>query len=196
MIIAVVVFVAWGTPIIRGFHFGCHVLTGDKVREVRLGFEMCRGENQSERNAAEATQRESRESEERAHKATEERQAQETEAKAQQEEQAIEEERPGHEEAVAKLLSEATSLQGKAHHEELLANADESEAKRLEADASRVEAEETPEGDGSQYTQGEKITSEAENVRSHGEDHESAAATFKSEAESKENEAAQERSKE
>lgn len=71
----------------------------------------------------------------------------------------------------------------------------ESEVKRLEADASRVEGEETPEGNGSNYTQGEKIRPEAENVQSPGENHESAAATFKSEAESKENEAAQERSK-
>jgi hypothetical protein len=196
VIVAVVAFVAWGIPIIQGFHFGCHVLTGDKVRAVRLGFEMCRGENQSERNAAEAAQRESRESEERAHKATEERQSQETQAKTQQEEQMIEEERPAHEEAVTKLLSEAASLQEKAHHEELLAKADESEVKRLDADANRVDGEETPEGNDSNYTQGEKITSEAENVQSHGENHESAAATFKSEAESKENEAAQERSKE
>jgi hypothetical protein len=196
VILAVAAFIAWGIPIIQGFHFGCHVLVGDKVREVRLGIEMCRGENQSERNAAAAAQRESTESEERAHKATEERQVQEAQANKRREEQTVEDERPSHEEAVTKLLSEAASLHGKADHEERLAKSDESESKRLEADASRVESEETPEGNDSKYTQGEKITSEAENVQSHAEDHESAALTLKSEAESKESEAAQERTKE
>jgi hypothetical protein len=196
VIIAVVAFVAWGVPVIQGFHFGCHLLVGDKVREVRLGIEMCRGENESERNAAEAAQRATKESEEQAHRATEERQAQETQAEKQREEQAVEEERPAHEQAVTRLLGEAASLHGKAHREELLAKEDESRAKRLEADASRADGEETPEGNSSKYTEGEEITSEAENVQSHAENHESAADTFKSEAESKEYDATQERSKE
>ncbi len=194
-ILAVVAFVAWGIPVAQGFHFGCHVLVGDKFREVRLGIEMCRGENESERNAALAAQREAQEGEERTRRANEERRAQEARAEKQREEQTIEEERPAHEQAAIKLSAEAASLHQKAHHQELLAKADTSEAKDLEANASRVEGEETPEGDDSKYTQGENIMSQAENVQSHAEDHESAALSLKSEAESKEYEAAQERSR-
>ena len=117
MILAVVAFVAWGIPITQGFHFGCHVLVGDKFREVRLGIEMCRGENQSERNAAEAAQRGAQESEERSRKAAEERQAREAQADKQREEQTIDDDRPAHELAVTNLLAEAVWLQSRALHE-------------------------------------------------------------------------------
>jgi hypothetical protein len=50
VILGLVAFVAWGLPILYGFHFGCNLLVGDKYREVRLGLEMCRGENQTEAN--------------------------------------------------------------------------------------------------------------------------------------------------
>jgi hypothetical protein len=82
VIVLIVAGVAWGIPIVQGFHFGCNVLAGDEVREVRLGFEMCRHRTQAEvTEAAETRQNEERsKAEEQQKREAEERQAQQAQA--------------------------------------------------------------------------------------------------------------------
>lgn len=71
VILVVAAFVAWGIPIAQGFHFGCNLLVGDKFREVRIGLEMCRGENSTERSQKETEAREKREAEQHEQQAKE-----------------------------------------------------------------------------------------------------------------------------
>jgi flagellar biosynthesis GTPase FlhF len=76
-ILAVVASIAWGIPIANGFHFGCNPLAGDKFREARLGIEMCRGENSSERSQKEVEARVKGEAEQAEQRATEKKEAEE-----------------------------------------------------------------------------------------------------------------------
>ncbi len=77
VILAVVASIAWGIPIANGFHFGCNPLAGDKFREARLGIEMCRGENSSERSQKETEARVKGEVEQGEQRATEKKEAEE-----------------------------------------------------------------------------------------------------------------------
>jgi phage-related minor tail protein len=107
IILGLVVFVAWGLPILHGFHFGCNLLAGDKFREVRLGLEMCRGENQAEAN-------------ERTEKAQQEQQAKEhSEAEAKKAEHEKEErERPEREARERQEAQESAEREHKLQAEE------------------------------------------------------------------------------
>jgi flagellar biosynthesis GTPase FlhF len=94
VILAVVAFLAWGIPITQGFHFGCNLFAGDKFREVRLGLEMCRGENSTERSRKATEAREKTEAEQREQQAREQ-----TAANQQREEREKEEAERPHKEA-------------------------------------------------------------------------------------------------
>jgi hypothetical protein len=83
VIVLLVAFIAWGIPILQGFHFGCNVLAGDIYRENRLGFQMCRAENESERTAEREAAK--HEEEAKAKQAAEQRQAEEHQAEQQRE---------------------------------------------------------------------------------------------------------------
>jgi hypothetical protein len=144
VIIALVVAgIAWGIPILQGFHFGCNVLAGDIYRESRLGIEMCRGINQAEVTAAkEKVQHEQEAQANREAEAT--RTANEQTAQKEHEAQQTKEaERPGLEAAASKLKTEAASWRQKLRLEEGVKKHDESEAERLSNDANRAEGEES-----------------------------------------------------
>ena len=78
VVVALVAVVAWGVPIARGWHFGCHLLNGDKYYEYRLGIEMCRPENTEEKEQKEHQQEAQQEAE---HKQAAEKEEQEMKRK-------------------------------------------------------------------------------------------------------------------
>jgi hypothetical protein len=90
VVVALVAVVAWGIPIAKGWHFGCHLLNGDKYYEYRLGIEMCRPENTEEKEQKEHARVAQQEVEQKATAEKEAHQKVEQEAEHQKEE----EERP------------------------------------------------------------------------------------------------------
>jgi hypothetical protein len=192
VIVLIVAGVAWGIPIVQGFHFGCNVLAGDEVREVRLGFEMCRHRTQAElTEAAEKRQNEERsKAEEQQKRETEERQAHQAQAQKQSEA-----ERPGLEAAAAKLKGDAAKARRNQHQEEGAAKHEQAEAKRLEGEAERVGHEEPEGGDGSKVAKSGEITAQSGEHTAKAGEHESNAGSAKSDAETKEREATEDEGK-
>jgi hypothetical protein len=84
--VALVAVVAWGIPIAKGWHFGCHLLNGDKYYEYRLGIEMCRPENTEEKGQKEHARVAQQEVEQKATAEKEAHQKAEQEAEHQKEE--------------------------------------------------------------------------------------------------------------
>jgi hypothetical protein len=199
VIVLAVAGIAWGIPILQGFHFGCNVLAGDEIRETRLGLQMCRSRTQGEVNEAreKAQQQAQQEREAQANREAGEKRA-ENEKVAQREHEAQQQreaERPGLEAAASKLGGEAAALRTKEKHEEALMKSDEHEAEALEAKASHVESEEPAEGGGGKDEAGSKIREQASASREHAAGHSSQADTFRGEAEPKESEAEADRKK-
>jgi hypothetical protein len=131
VILGLVVFVAWGLPILHGFHFGCNLLAGDKFREVRLGLEMCRGENQAEVN-------------ERKEEAQQEQQAKEhSEAEAKRAEHEKEErERPEREARERQEAQESAESEHKLQAEEKKSEEEtKAQDRKTEEEDKRTEAE-------------------------------------------------------
>lgn len=189
IIIAIIAGIAWGIPILQGYHFGCNVLAGDIYRESRLGIEMCRGISHSE-----VKEREEHAQHEQEVKAKAESEAKQQEEQTHRQTQEAEEtkrneQRPGHEAAAAKLSAEAGSLRRKQRHEEASVKADEAEAEHLEGEASSVEGAE-------HYEEASKIRERANASREHADSHRQSEDTYRSEAEGKEQEAKHEQEQE
>ena len=182
VIVLIVAGVAWGIPILQGYHFGCNVLAGDTVRTTRLGFEMCRPESQAEAN--EKREHAAQEQQAKEHGEAEQRTAHEHQAAEQQQA-----ERPGLEADAANLKSEAAGLHAKQQHEEALVSHDKSEAARYEQLASHTEGEEPEGGNGGKTAEAGNLTAVSGNWTAKAGEHEASASSAKSEAESKEQEA-------
>lgn len=140
-IVIVVAFIAWGLPILGGWHFGCNVLAGDKYRETRLGIQMCRPENTAEKEAKVKQAQEAERQAQTEKEATAKAEGEKTAQKEHEAEQQHEAERPGLEAAASKLKTEAASWRHKQRHEEGVKKHDEAEAERLSNDANRAEGE-------------------------------------------------------
>ena len=170
--------IAWGIPILQGFHFGCNALAGDEIRETRLGLEMCRARTQAEVNEQrENVQRQAQQEQQ----ADERREAEERKASEEATHRQREAERPG-------LEADASTLRGEAAAARKRQQQQEAAAKGEEAEARRVEREETPEGGGSKLAQSAGFSAEAA-------EHEVSADSAKSEADAKEREAAEDEKK-
>lgn len=138
-ILAVVASIAWGIPIANGFHFGCNPLAGDKFREARLGIEMCRGENSSERSQKVLEARVKREAEQGEQRATEKKEAEEQREEHEKEEA----ERPKKEAAERAEKEKEKQEQEKEKHEQ--EKTEREQQKMQEADERQIREEERAE---------------------------------------------------